>query len=57
MNCFAFYRRPGMPGTGVKKGSVIGKRDYTPVSWDHYFEKMSDVKVDDDVSSSLLLTY
>jgi len=42
-----FISRSGM---GVKKGSMIGKRDYSPVSWDHYFEKMSDIKVDNDVS-------
>ena len=26
------------------------KRDYTPVHWDKYFEKMHDVKVRDNVS-------
>jgi len=34
----------------MKKGPLYGKRDYTPVSWDHYFEKAVDVKVDADVS-------
>ena len=24
------------------------KRDYTPVTWDNYFDRMKDVKVDDD---------
>ena len=34
----------------MKKGSGFGKRDYTPVSWDHYFQRAVDVKVDADVS-------
>lgn len=32
----------------MKKTPLHGKRDYTPVSWDHYFEKVVDVKVDAD---------
>jgi len=35
---------------GMKKGPAYGKRDYTPVSWDHYFQRVVDVKVDADVS-------
>jgi len=35
---------------GVKKGAVLGKRDYTPVSWNQYFQRVVDVKVDADVS-------
>ena len=34
----------------MRKGLVHGKRDYTPVSWDHYFEKVEDVKISADVS-------
>lgn len=43
---------PAMPPhrgvAGVKKGPVLGKRDYTPVSWDQYFQRAVDVKVDAD---------
>jgi len=35
---------------GMKKGPVHGKRDYTPVSWDQYFERAVDMEVDEDVS-------
>jgi len=34
----------------MKKGPAYGKRDYTPVSWDHYFERVEDVQVDANVS-------
>jgi len=34
----------------MKKGPLHGKRDYTPVSWDQYFERAVDVKVDANVS-------
>jgi len=45
---------PPMPPPGVGVGGKRGfgmpgrKRDYTPVSWDKYFEKMEDVRVGDD---------
>ncbi|XP_077984952.1 protein phosphatase methylesterase 1-like [Glandiceps talaboti] len=44
-------RLPPMPPAGVPGGRTHGlrrSRDYTPVSWDHYFEKVEDVKVEED---------
>ncbi|XP_070553572.1 protein phosphatase methylesterase 1-like [Ptychodera flava] len=42
---------PPMPPMAVSGGRSHGlrrKRDYTPVTWDHYFEKVEDVKVEDN---------
>ena len=39
--------------SGPAKRPLIRKRDYTPIHWDKYFERMHDVKCgDSDVSSN-----
>ncbi|KAI0234779.1 Protein phosphatase methylesterase 1 [Lamellibrachia satsuma] len=38
---------PGIGGasSGGRRGPVRGKRDFTPVPWDEYFEKFEDIKL------------
>ena len=40
----AFFRRGGGPG----KKPGMRRKDYTPVSWDKYYERKQDVKVDEN---------
>lgn len=49
---------PGGAGAAAgKKGPVRGKRDFTPVAWDQYFERMSDLKIANDVSFISILCH
>ena len=43
---FTKYYRGGASAARGKRGPF--KRDYTPVTWDKYFDAMKDLKVDDD---------
>jgi hypothetical protein len=53
--CFVCSR--SMQASGTRKGPMMGKREFTPVTWDHYFEKMSEVTIDGDVSFGTVVFY
>ena len=69
MLCYATYylftyfvysrvKDPGGAGAAAgKKGPMRGKRDFTPVAWDQYFERMSDLKIANDVSFICILCH
>lgn len=47
----------GAGAVAGKKGPIRGKRDFTPVAWDLYFERMSDLKIANDVSFISMLCH
>uniref|UniRef100_UPI00358F810C protein phosphatase methylesterase 1-like isoform X1 n=1 Tax=Myxine glutinosa TaxID=7769 RepID=UPI00358F810C len=49
--------RPPTPMDPMKSHGIGRKRDYTPMTWDHYFETIQDVAVGDDGNGDTFRVY